>query len=98
MGLIDEEVQLPAGRGLDMLCCLLAAAASLHALPDRAQHQARDEEVARVEHWEEEHPEQAWPAAGSSAHNQPRHAFCLFIQHEHPTELFVQPEPWIVAH
>ncbi len=98
MDLIDEEVRLTAGRCLDVLYCLLAATAPLHALPDRAQHQARDEEVARVEQWEEEHPEQAWPAAGSRAHDQPRHACCLLIKHEHPTELAVQPEPWIVAH
>ena len=78
-GLDRRGVQLTARRCLDVLCCLLAAATPLHALPDRAQQQARNEEVARVEQGEEEHPEQTWPAAGSRAHDQPRHAFCLLI-------------------
>ena len=61
MGSINMQMLLPAWRCLALLCCLMAATAPLHALPDRAQHQARDEEVGRVEQREDEHPEQARP-------------------------------------
>ena len=56
--------------------------ALLRTLLDRAQHQARYEEISRQERREDEHPEQAWPGVNPCPQDQPRGAFIHFIQDE----------------